>query len=352
MNPHEQFCPNPACHASGRTDGSNIVIHEPKRQRYKCTCCGRTFSETQGTSVYRLKKPSELFTLVVTLLVHGCPVQAIVAAFSLDARTVRNWLQRASAHSQAVHDHVVGGSQLDLGQVQGDEIKVKTQGGSLWLAMALMVSTRLWLGGVVSPQRNFSLIQRLVNRVRHLALERPLLFAADGYSSYVRAVRTAFRTPQHTGQPGRPKLVTWAEVAMVQVVKHRHPWSVERRIVQGTQSLVSHLLHLTQAGGVINTAYIERLNATFRQRLSCLARRTRALARTTQTVEAAMWLLGCVYNLCTVHQSLATTPAIAAGLTDHRWTVHALLQFKVPTTYQPPKRRGRPPKPVCPCGFV
>jgi transposase-like protein len=352
MNPHEQFCPNVRCHASGRLGGRNIVVHSRKQRRYKCTCCGKTFSETQGTSVYRLKKSSELFSLVVTLLVHGCPVQAIVAAFGLDARTVRKWLQRAGAHSQAVHDHLVGQGALDLGQVQGDEIRVKTQQGVVWLAMVLMVSTRLWLGGVVSTRRDLSLIQRLVNQVRALALEGPLLWAVDGYISYVRAIRRVFRTPCHTGRRGRPRLRAWAELAIVQVVKHRQPWSVERRIVQGTQSLVAQLLGLSQGGGTINTAYIERLNATFRQRLSCLARRTRALARTQQTVEAGMWLLGCVYNLCTVHETLGTTPAIAAGLTDQVWTVHDLLHFKLPTTYQPPKRPGRRPKIVCACGFV
>lgn len=352
MNPQAQFCPNVRCHASGRTGGRNIVIHSRAQRRYKCTCCGKTFSESHGTSVYRLKKSSELFTLVITLLVHGCPVQAIVAAFRLDERTVRDWLQRAGTHSQAVHAHQLGQRPLDLGQVQGDEIKVKTQVGAVWLAMALMVATRLWLGGVVSVRRDLSLIQRLLNRIRRLALERPVLFAADGYPSYVRAVRRAFRSAQPTGRRGRPKLMAWAEVAIVQVVKYRHPWSVERRIVQGTQGLVTHLLHLTQGGGQINTAYIERLNATFRQRLSCLTRRTRALARTQHTVEAAMWLLGGVYNFCTVHETLGTTPAMAAGLTDHCWTVQEWLHYKVPMPYQPPKRRGRPPKIICACGFI
>lgn len=99
MNPQAQFCPNIRCHASGRTGGRNIVIHSRKQTRYKCTCCGRTFSETHGTSVYRLKKPAELFVLVVTLLAHGCPVQAIVAAFGLDERTVSAWLHKAGGHA-------------------------------------------------------------------------------------------------------------------------------------------------------------------------------------------------------------------------------------------------------------
>ena len=95
----------------------------------------------------------------------------------------------------------------------------------------------------------------------------------------------------------------------------------------------------TQGGGTINTAYIERLNATFRQRLHCLVRRSRALARRTETLVAGMYLVGTVYNFCTYHDSLLLhsdsstkcprTPAMAAGLTDQRWTLHDLLTYKV-----------------------
>ena len=210
MDPRSQFCPNVHCHASGRMGGSNIVIHSRKQHRYKCTCCGRTFSETHGTSVYRLKKPAELFTLVITLLVHGCPVQAIVAAFGLDERTVSAWLRKAGDHAQRVHEQMMGRQALDLKQVQGDEIRVKTQGGVLWMAMAVMVSTRLWLGGVMSAQRDVRLAQRLAGQIRRVAQERPLLLAVDGWRSYVRAFRMAFRTAVRTGGPGRPRLLPWS----------------------------------------------------------------------------------------------------------------------------------------------
>ena len=100
--------------------------------------------------------------------------------------------------------------------------------------------------------------------------------------------------------------------------------------------------------GVINTAYIERLNATFRERLAALTRRGRALARRTLTLQHGMYLIGTVYNFCTPHASLAhagrgTTPAMAAGITDHCWTVQELLSFHVPPRrWTPPKQRGRP----------
>lgn len=154
------------------------------------------------------------------------------------------------------------------------------------MALALCVPFRLWLGGVVSRQRDLSLIRALVAMVVTVALCRPLLLAADGLSSYVRAFQEAFRSPLPRHSRGRPRLRPWDDLAIVQVVKQRCQGvlDVQRRIVQGSESLVQRLLRQTQGGGQINTAYIERLNATFRQCLAPLTRRGRALARLPQTL--------------------------------------------------------------------
>jgi len=364
MNPEQRFCPNSDCNARGQVGAGNIIVHSQRDRRYRCTSCGRTFSETRGTAAFGVRKGQSLFTLVVTLLAHGCPVQAIVAGFGLDERTVQAWLRRAGLHCQVVHEQVIGGSRLDLGQVQGDEIKAKVQGGSVWMALAMMVATRLWLGGAVSVRRDGELIDRLVAQVRAIALCRPLLWAADGFAAYVGAVQAAFRTPLPTGRVGRPRLVSWPDVAIVQVIKHRTAttWRIRRRIVQGSHDLVAGLLRASQGGGKINTAYIERLNATFRQCLSCLTRRTRHLARQVATLHHGMYLVGTIYNFCTDHDSLRVplflpdghrvrhrwvhrTPAMAAGLTDHRWSVEELLCFRIPPPpWRPPIRRGRPPR--------
>ncbi len=132
------------------------------------------------------------------------------------------------------------------------------------------------------------------------------MLAADGLASYVSAFRQAFRAPLYTGKPGRPRLVPWPNIAIVQVIK-RHVegvLAVERRITQGSEEMVGRVLRESQGGGCINTAYIERLNATFRQRLACLARRSRALVRTPELLEQGMHLVGCLYNFCTPHQSV------------------------------------------------
>ena len=129
---------------------------------------------------YRLRTSAETVVLVVTLLAHGCPVQAIVAAFGFDERTVADWWARSGRQSQAVHESLVE-QPRDLGQVQADEIRVKKQGGIVWMAMAMMVKTRLWLGGEVSEQRDMTLIRRLIERVRALCgCIVPLLVCTDG----------------------------------------------------------------------------------------------------------------------------------------------------------------------------
>ncbi len=359
MDSQTVFCPNSDCPARGQIGKGNIGIFHNNEHRYVCHQCGKTFVETKGTVFYRLRKAQDQVTLVLTLLAYGCPLQAIVVAFRLDERTVRDWQQRAGQHCECVHAQLVQ-QPRELGQVQADEIRVKQQGQIIWLAMALQVSTRLWLGAVLNPQRDLALITGLVQKIRACALCRPLLICVDGWRAYVGAIQATFREAIPTGSFGRPRLRPWDDLVIAQVVKQYacgHVVGVVRRIVQGTEQHVQVLLQATQQGGVINTAYIERLNATFRARLAGLVRGGRSLLRQTTTLQAGVYWVGTVYNFCTYHQSLRVpllvgrsgrrhwiprTPAMAAGLTDHCWTVHELLLHRVPPPrWSPPKRRGR-----------
>jgi transposase-like protein len=362
MNPQEIFCPNMDCPARGQTGKGNIHVHSQKDKRCICDVCQRTFTLTEGTIFYRLRTDPQIVMWVVVLLAYGCPVQAIVKAFGLDERTISDWHGRAGKHCQSIHEHFVENSQQDLEQVQADEIKVKTQKGNYWMALAMAVRTRLWVGGVVSRKRDLDLIRALADKLRTIALCRPLLLAVDGLASYVTAFRLAFRSkvPHWRGEFGRCRMVSWPDIAIVQVVKQRidDKLTIDRRIVQGSKEMVARLIQTTQNGnGVINTAFIERLNATFRQRLNNLVRRTRTLARRSETLVAGMYLTGCFYNFCDYHHSLRLkllvgshgyrwvqrTPAIAANLTDHQWTPAELFAFKVPPPrWKLPVLRGRP----------
>jgi len=323
--------------------------------------CGQSFVATKGTPFYRLQTGVGLVTIILTLLSHGCPPQAIVAAFGFDERTVANWKLRAGVHCRAVHEHILQQGQVDLQHVQADEIWVKMVGRRVWMAMAIAVPCRLWLGGVISPRRDRVLITTLVQMVRSCGSSSAILVCVDGLVSYVTAFLRVFRTPVRTGRKGRPRLVLEKGLLLGQVVKQyaqRRVVSVSYHIVRGTPETILTALVASGGGTTINTAYIERLNATFRSALASLVRRGRAIGRKDVVLTAGMYLVGCAYNFCCYHGSLRLgtpegsshkwqerTPAMAAGLTDHRWIMFELLDYQIPLpTWVAPRRRGRPPK--------
>src|SRR4051812_36005313 len=84
MDPQAQSGHHPDCPARGQLGRGNLRVHSPKERRYRCTTWERTVAATQDTPSYRLKTPTDLVTIVVTWLCHGCPLPAIVAAFGLD----------------------------------------------------------------------------------------------------------------------------------------------------------------------------------------------------------------------------------------------------------------------------
>jgi len=267
MNPHGVFCPNPDCPVRGRVGAGTIYIHSRTPPRYRCTVCRKTFSERAGTPFYRRSTAEAIITLVVTLVAHGCPIAAIVAAFGFQRQTVCAWLDAAGSHGEAVQRQLVC-QPRDLGAVQADEIRVRQQGGIVWVALAMLVATRLWLGGMVSPRRDGALIARLCALVRACALPAPLLICVDGFAAYVKQIRrmARLRLPRN-GKRGRCRRVAWPGLVIGQVVKQREAGrvvGVTRRLAHGPAAWAARLL----GGGTIQTAYIERLNGTFRARLA------------------------------------------------------------------------------------
>jgi transposase-like protein len=357
MNPQPLFCLNLNCSSRGVSDAGNIKLHSGLEQRFVCTTCNSTFASTKGTLFYRLKIDPKIVLLVLTLLAYGCPLHAIVRAFGLDPRTVTNWQKKAGEHCKALHQELVTNQPRDLGQVQADEIRAKLQKLVLWMAMAIQVSTRLWLGGVVSPNRDKGLIRRLVAIIRSQALQRPILLMTDGLSTYVNAWKRAFINVVRNGKRGAPRRVPWPCVVIGQVVKNYAKYrvaGVDHRLRQGTREQFEAL---SVPGQKMNTSYIERLNATFRQHLCGLVRRGRCLLRREAVLERGMYLVGCVYNFCTTHESLrvkeadgaywvARTPAMAAGITDAIWSLSDLFLYRIaPPPYvaaKPKSNRGRP----------
>src|SRR5258708_28080329 len=360
MEPSEQFCPNLACCARGQIGLGNLRVNERKRQLYGCKTCNHTFSARQGTMFEGLRKPSELIVIVVPLLAFGCPVQAIVQAYGLDERTVGAWRDRAGQQCQRVHQAVVEQGCLDLVHGQADEIRVKARGMVAWMGLAIMVSTRLWLGGVVSRTRDSCLADRLLQQVRACSQAAcALLVCTDGWAAYPNSIKRAFRDKvKRTAGRGRASLQVWSSLHIGTVIKqtvNKRLTGILRQMSHGSMAQAMQLLRRSAGGQVLNTSYIERLNGTVRERLATLTRKCRHAAQRLQALETGMYLIGSTYNFCCFHQALSTraageaqkllrqTPAMASGLTDHLWSISEVLRYKIaPAPWVEPKRRGRP----------
>src|SRR5450755_4512929 len=225
------------------------------------------------------------------------------------------------------------------------------------------VTTRLWLAGTVSQHRDRTLIDILLQRVRACCqMVHGLLVCTDGFAAYPNSIVRAFRekVKKHAG-PGRCSLEAWPDLCIATVIKHtkkKRVIEITRKVTMGTCEKAKELLGLTKGCMEFNTAFIERLNGTFRERLASLTRKCRHAAVRVATLEEGMYLIGCTYNFCFSHQELSkkthfgcpTTPAMAAALTDHIWSIRELLWYKVapaPWVQAKPKRpRGRPGKPA------
>jgi len=134
MDLADTFCPNLDCPARGQTGQGNIGIHSRKEQRLICKQCHTTFTARKGTVFYRLRTPVETVSLVLTLLAHGCPLQAIVVAFGFDERTVAAWFARAGRQAQAVQEYLVEQPQA-LGQCRPMRSALSSKAKFSWMAL-------------------------------------------------------------------------------------------------------------------------------------------------------------------------------------------------------------------------
>lgn len=172
------------------------------------------------------------------------------------------------------------------------------------------------------------------------------LMTSDEYPVYATAIRQTYGqvvTPPRTGLRGRPRQpymvmppeVTYATVHKVR--ENNRVVDVSTRVVFGTMRAVALALLASAVSTAVNTCFVERHNGTDRNRCSRKVRKSYAFSKDWDTHRAATMFSYFSYNFCwpveTLRQKDAgnrwqrRTPALAAGLTDHVWTLSEWLAF-------------------------
>jgi IS1 family transposase len=304
----------------------------------------------------------------------------VARVFEVDPNTALQWLVEAAEHLQAfsqyvLHDMRVTQVQLDelfalLSAVQAGEVSeaeaiTRLSRSPHWVWVAMDPVSKLLLAIDVGS-RTLAMAQRVVHQVVQVLAPRCIpLFLTDGFQEYTTALLTHYgqwvQVPRHQapGPAPKPRWMPLPELLYAQVVttvRRRHLVGVKRRVVFGTIEAVNQVLR--PLGWQINTAFVERLNLSLRQHVAAIGRRVTTLCKGEEGLRQQLVLFQGSHNFCLPHASLRLplaepestngtgsakrwrlqTPAMAAGLTDHVWSLREVLLFRVPPWPQPASR--------------
>jgi len=351
-------CPKPACDYHGSTDATfHALVGDGKRgpddiQYFKCQACGTRFSSRRGTALYRLRTPATKVAQVLLAINLGLTIADTAWLFRLSEVAIRLWLTRAGQHADKVHAHFF--QRLSLGHLQLDELftTLRDKAHDLWVWTAFDPVTKLIPTLQVGPRT-----QAMAHAVIHaltlvLAPGCPPVFTSDGLNLYFYALTAHFGQWLTDALTGKARWQVAADLLYGQVKKtyrRRKLHLVERLMRWGDLAQLSARLKALGLSGSLNTAFVERLNLTLRHALAALSRRSWATAQFSGELIAHLEWWRAYYHFCRPHLSLRLTldapqarrgaqtprryrprtPAMAAGLTDHVWSVQELLAFPV-----------------------
>ena len=354
------FCSNQKCDYYLITDQKvHALVGDGTHGKYEliqdflCQACQSKFTCRKHTVLYRIKTHPKIVCLSLTLLARGIDVNALADALEIREVTLRTWLSHSSDHGRKLHDHFITG--LDLVHVQLDELwaDVKHAGQSVWVWTVCDAKTKLIPVIQLGPRTQtmaYAVVHQLICRLKKGCVP---VFSSDGLKNYYYALTAHYGEWVQVEGQNKPVWMILPDFLYGQVIKYRHRLriiNIEQRLIWGLLDDYRSRLRAAGLSGNINTAFVERANLTIRRSVSKLARRTWATAHyTTELSEHLYWWLA-YYHFGREHESLRTkraqpiqgqgkqratlyqnaTPAMAAGITQQRWSVREIISYPLP----------------------
>jgi IS1 family transposase len=321
--------------------------------------------------------PAELLVRMVAAVAEGLGIRAVARVFEVDPNTVLQWLVEAADPLQAfspscLHDVRITQVQRDepyalvravqAGHGSDAEAIQRLERSPPWVWVAMDPVTKLLLTSDVG-ERTLAMAQRVIPQVVQVVAPACVpLFLTDGFKESMSALLTHYG---HGVQPSRrraqgavpkPRGMPLPQRLYAQVVKRyrrRRLVGMRHRVVFGTLDAVQQVL--AACGWQLNTAFIERANLSIRQHVAAVGRRVITLCKHEDGLRQQRALSHVYENFCLPHISLRRllpqpepthgsgsakqwqpcTPAMAAGLPHHVWTLRKARRFRVPPWPQP-----------------
>jgi IS1 family transposase len=352
-------------HANGHPNGG------PWRQ-FSCRSWHGYFLETHGTICHGKRLSVERIVRVLACLAEGLGIRATARVFEVDPHTVLQWLVEAAEQLQAFTRYClcdVHGTQLQLDALYAVIRALKTGEISEEVARKRLEHTRSWVWTAIDPvskllrvlevgPRTLEMAQCVVHQVAQRFAPRCVpVWLSAGFKGDLPAILGHFGSWSHPerrhdqGPWPKPRWRPLPGLLYAQVVKQSRRKRMvggKHRVVFGTLGAIQPVL--AACGWKINTACVERLNLAIRQRVAAVGRRVNTLCQGEVGLQQQLAVFHVYENFVRPHASLRQpllipkpthgtgsakvwrpcTPAMAAGLTDHVWTLREVLRFRVP----------------------
>jgi IS1 family transposase len=369
-------CPHAGCDYRGWLGLGNLRANGhpsggPWRQ-FHCTSCKGYFLETHGTIFHGKHAEVELIVRVLACLAEGLGIRATARVFEVAPHPVLQWLVEAAEQLRAFSAYFL--CNLHLEQLQLDELYAvlrALKAGEIGedAAIKRLERSPYWVWTVMDPRskllvvvdvgtRTLAMAQRVVHQVTQVLAPGCMpLFLTDGLKDYATALVTHFGHWMHParrqdkGPRPKPRWMPLPELLSAQVVtsyRRRRLVGVRHRVVFGTPLAIEQVL--AACGWTINTAFVERLNLDIRQCVAAIGRRVKTLCQGEAGLRDQLALFQVYHNFVLPHASLRQalaepiptngsgsakvwrpcSPAMAAGLTDHVWSLKEVLFYRVP----------------------
>ena len=355
-----QFCSHPDCDYYLITDDKiHALVGYGKHGKYEdiqdliCQACRKKFTIRKHTLLYRLKTHSKIVRLALHFLAMGVDISALEEVMAIRESTLRTWLVRSGVQGRKLHERFFTG--LELVHVQLDELwaNVKQAEQAVWVWVVCDAKTKIvpvMQLGSRTQEMAYSVVHELKSKLKVGCVP---VFSTDGLAHYFYALTAHFGEWVRAEGEKKSVWMVLPNFLYAQVIKHHRKYrlvDVEERQIWGLPEEYRRLLKAGGLSGNINTSFVERINLTIRQSVSKLTRRTWGTAQyTSELSEHLYWWLA-YYHFSRYHESLRmrieepiarkgkqrskeyrkVTPAVAAGLTDRRWSVMELISYPLP----------------------
>lgn len=327
---------------------------------FRCGRCGARYSGRRATALWNVHLCDKDYLRVATSLAEGCGIRTTGRILDVDKDTVQRCARQAGRQCQFVESVLM--HHLRLEECQLDEMWSfvhKKQGhldpfeqlqediGDVWLHVAFEARLKLFVA-IVPAKRTLESLRMVTRTVRLKSDGHVPLFTSDEYSGNLDALLWEYgqlARLDRQGLVGRPShssyLIPTAGLKLAVVRKHRENgriYAVQPEIVFGTQQEVQQILNDSPCSRNINVSFVERSHLHQRLNNRRTTRKTLGFSKKLSMHEAQIWLSRGYYHFVRPHSSLRVrsddgkrwmprTPAMAAKVTDHIWSMKELLTF-------------------------